>query len=208
MHNYLQVSVLIIIEKATLRRVLLIPRANGWGFCSDFFGDFTGEVCSLRQINLENDAIVEKVAGTTLDKIAPTKDLPLSSESLPKDQTKLNQYKHNDNKKLLSVFEWENITMVQLPVSWNHSIVSNSHCAIITLTRLPNNKSSWTQIPEIISEIFHNLLFKHPQSYFPQMTYCFLFFTIHETNVINITWLFKIINILPVVPWVVEALCQ
>jgi hypothetical protein len=48
---------------------------------------------------------VEKVAGTTLDKIAPTKDLPLFSESLPKDQTKLNQYKHNDNKKLLSVLE-------------------------------------------------------------------------------------------------------
>jgi hypothetical protein len=35
---------------------------------------------------------VEKVAGTTLDKIAPTKDLPLSSESLPNDQTKLDQY--------------------------------------------------------------------------------------------------------------------
>jgi hypothetical protein len=72
--------------------VLLIPRANDWGFCSDFFGDFTGEVRSLRQINLENEAIVEKVAGTTLDKIAPTKDLPLSSESLPNDQTKLDQY--------------------------------------------------------------------------------------------------------------------
>lgn len=79
--------------------VLLLPRANGWGFASDFFGDFCGEVFSLRQINLENEAIVENVAGTTLDKIAPTKDLPLSSESLPKDQTKLNQYKYYHNKK-------------------------------------------------------------------------------------------------------------
>lgn len=32
--------------------------------------------------NLENEAIVENVADTTLDKTAPTKDLPLSSESL------------------------------------------------------------------------------------------------------------------------------
>lgn len=42
---------------------------------------------------------MENVAGTTLDKIAPTKDLPLSSESLPKDQTKLGKYTYYDNEK-------------------------------------------------------------------------------------------------------------
>lgn len=55
--------------------------------------------------------------------------------------------------------------MLQVPICWNHSIVSNSHCTIITLTWLPNNKSSWTQITEIISEIFHKLGFKRPQSF-------------------------------------------
>jgi hypothetical protein len=55
-----------------------LPRANGRGFTSDFLGD----VCSLRQIILEKEAIVENAAGTTFDKIAPTKDLFLSSESL------------------------------------------------------------------------------------------------------------------------------
>jgi len=37
-----------------------LPRANGRGFTSDFLGD----VCSLRQIILEKEAIVENAAGT------------------------------------------------------------------------------------------------------------------------------------------------
>lgn len=55
-----------------------LPRAKAWGFTFDFLG----ELCSLRQIILEKEAIVENVAGTTLDMIAPTKDLLLSSDSL------------------------------------------------------------------------------------------------------------------------------
>lgn len=37
---------------------------------------------SLRHINFESEAIVENVTGTTFDKIAPTSDLLLSTESL------------------------------------------------------------------------------------------------------------------------------
>lgn len=43
---------------------------------------FIEEFGSLRHIILENDASVEKVAGTTLDRIVPTIDLLRSSESL------------------------------------------------------------------------------------------------------------------------------
>lgn len=43
---------------------------------------FFEEVCSLRHIILENDASVEKVAGMTLERIIPTIDRLLSSESL------------------------------------------------------------------------------------------------------------------------------
>lgn len=57
--------------------------ANGWGFVRGVFV----EVCSLRHIILENDARVATVAGTTFDRIAPTKDLLLSSESLYADIT-------------------------------------------------------------------------------------------------------------------------
>lgn len=63
---------------SNILRKLFSPRANDWGFASGFFGDF----CSLRHIILEKEAIVENVAGTTLDRIAPTKDLLRSSESL------------------------------------------------------------------------------------------------------------------------------
>lgn len=55
-----------------------LPRAKACGFVLGFFG----EACSLRQIIFEREAIVENVAGTTLDIIAPTMDLLLSSDSL------------------------------------------------------------------------------------------------------------------------------
>lgn len=60
------------------RKQLPSPRANGCGFGSGLFGG----VRSLRQIILDKEAMVEKVAGTTFERIAPTKDLLLSSESL------------------------------------------------------------------------------------------------------------------------------
>jgi len=63
---------------SNMLRKLFSPRANDWDFASGFFVGF----CSLRHIILEKEAIVENVAGTTLDRIAPTKDLPRSSESL------------------------------------------------------------------------------------------------------------------------------
>lgn len=78
--------------------MLVLPRANGWGFWSDFLGDFFGEAGSLRQINLEKEATVENAAGTTLDRIAPTNDLPLSSESLPKGSNKTWSIQYYDNK--------------------------------------------------------------------------------------------------------------
>lgn len=52
--------------------------ANGCKATRDLFV----VVCSLRHIILETDAKVEKVAGTTLDRIVPTIDRLLSSESL------------------------------------------------------------------------------------------------------------------------------
>lgn len=79
-HQYIQVEKLhkSVNNIINFKLILFSPRANGWGFSSDFLG----EVWSLRQIIFDNEAIVENVAGTTLDKIAPTKDLFLSSESL------------------------------------------------------------------------------------------------------------------------------
>lgn len=65
-------------------RQLRSPWANGCGLGSGFFGDFA----SLRQNILDKDAMVENVAGTTFDRIAPTKDLFLSSESLQKTKNK------------------------------------------------------------------------------------------------------------------------
>lgn len=60
------------------------PRANGWDLGSGFFELFG----SLRQISFEKEAIVENVAGTTFDKIAPTSDLLLSTESLQESKIK------------------------------------------------------------------------------------------------------------------------
>jgi len=57
---------------------LALPLANDWGFTSGFLVG----VRSLRHIILETEDIVENAAGITFDKIAPTKDLLLSSESL------------------------------------------------------------------------------------------------------------------------------
>ena len=52
--------------------------AKDWGFGRDFLG---GDG-SLRHSILDKDDIVENVAATPLDKIAPTIDLLLSSDSL------------------------------------------------------------------------------------------------------------------------------
>lgn len=73
-------------KKENRRNQLTLPRANDWGFGSDFLGD-----CSLRHIILDKEDIVENVAGTTLDRIAPTRDLLLSSESLLKNETAVNK---------------------------------------------------------------------------------------------------------------------
>jgi len=52
--------------------------AKDWGFGRDFLG---GDG-SLRHSILDKDDIVENVAATPLDKIAPTIDLVLSSDNL------------------------------------------------------------------------------------------------------------------------------
>ena len=66
------------IQEIRWNKKQVLPRANGWGFGSIFFGNDL----SLLHNNLENEAMVENVAGTTFDRIAPTRDLFLSSESL------------------------------------------------------------------------------------------------------------------------------
>lgn len=65
-------------------QVIFSPLANGWDLGFGFFELFG----SLRQINFESEDIVENVAGTTFDKIAPISDLLLSTESLQ--QSKIN----------------------------------------------------------------------------------------------------------------------
>lgn len=59
-------------------QLLALLFANDWGFGRDFLG---GDG-SLRHNIFDKDDIVENVAATPLDKIAPTIDLPLSSDSL------------------------------------------------------------------------------------------------------------------------------
>lgn len=76
-------------------KMVILPRANDCGFTSDCFGDPD----PLRHIILETEAIVENVAGTTLDRIAPTMDLFLSSESLLRKQYQISAARNCKNQR-------------------------------------------------------------------------------------------------------------
>lgn len=78
-----------------------LPLANGWGFGRAFFA----AVWSLRHMILENDAMVENVAGTTFERIAPTKDLLLSSDSLCNNQEITSSQKRTNNLRQKSISE-------------------------------------------------------------------------------------------------------